>query len=78
MFYPANFSSRSQDLEEAYHDAGQFYWASTKRWSSSKNLINGSIPLIMPRWRVQDIDNEEDWHRAELMHQLVMKELGYG
>lgn len=26
MFWPENFNSRSQDLEEAYQDAGQFYW----------------------------------------------------
>ena len=67
-------SSRSQDLVEAYHDAGQFYWASPQSWSKVINLFEGMRPLILPRWRVQNIDNEEDWMRAELLHQLLMQQ----
>ena len=71
MFEPECFSSRSQDLKEAYHDAGQFYWATPKTWSAVTNLFEGMRPLLLPRWRVQDIDTEEDWQRAELLHQLL-------
>ena len=71
MFNPECFSTRSQDLQEAFHDAGQFYWATPKTWNSIDNLFDGARPLILPRWRVQDIDTEEDWSRAELMHQLL-------
>ena len=71
MFNPECFSSRSQDLQEAFHDAGQFYWATPETWTSIDNLFDGARPLILPRWRVQDIDTEEDWSRAELMHQLL-------
>jgi len=71
MFKPECFSMRSQDLEEAYHDAGQFYWASSSTWRTVGNLFEGSRPLVLPRWRVQDIDTEEDWIRAEKLHQLL-------
>jgi len=71
MFQPEHFNTRSQDLEEAFHDAGQFYWARPQAWATSHNLFNDGRPLILPRWRVQDIDTEEDWTRAELLHQLL-------
>ena len=71
MFQPDQFATRSQDLEEAFHDAGQFYWATPQTWSTVVNLFEGARPIILPRWRVQDIDTEEDWFRAELMHQLL-------
>lgn len=71
MFQPQYFNSRSQDLVEAYHDAGQFYWATPETWRSVKNLFEGMRPLVLPRWRVQDIDTEEDWKRAELLFELL-------
>ena len=67
MWQPHNFCKRSQDLEPAYHDAGQFYWGRAPAWAQAKNLFEGSKALILPRWRVQDIDTEEDWITAELM-----------
>ena len=71
MFQPEQFNTRSQDLEEAFHDAGQFYWARPAAWATSSNLFDDGRPLLLPRWRVQDIDTEEDWHRAELLHRLL-------
>ena len=71
MFEPKHFNTRSQDLEEAFHDAGQFYWARPQAWASTQNLFDEGRPLLLPRWRVQDIDTEEDWKRAELLHQLL-------
>ena len=71
MFHPEHFNTRSQDLEEAFHDAGQFYWGRPEAWATSRNLFEDGRPLILPRWRVQDIDTEEDWTRAELLHQLL-------
>ena len=75
MFQPDQFATRSQDLEEAFHDAGQFYWATPQTWSTVVNLFEGARPIILPRWRVQDIDTEEDWFRAELMHQLLEQQV---
>ena len=77
MWQPEQFSKRSQDLEPAYHDAGQFYWGRPKAWLSSENLFEGSKPLLLPRWRVQDIDTEEDWIRAELIRQALADKLVY-
>lgn len=68
MFQPGHFASRSQDLEEAWHDAGQFYWGRADAWLMQTPLFgHGSTPVILPRHRVQDIDTPEDWERAELM-----------
>lgn len=71
MLDPSMFLQRSQDLKQAYHDAGQFYFAAPDTWRQRKNLFEHSKPLLLPRWRVQDIDTEEDWRQAELMHQLI-------
>jgi pseudaminic acid cytidylyltransferase len=66
MFYPENFNVRSQDLPEAFHDAGQFYWGKTEAWLKQETLFSKkSYPIKIPRWRVQDIDTAEDWIRAE-------------
>ena len=68
MFHPEEFQTRSQDLEEAFHDAGQFYWGTREAWLSQKLIFgSGSVPVLLPRHRVQDIDTPEDWLRAELM-----------
>jgi pseudaminic acid cytidylyltransferase len=68
MFQPEHLLTRSQDLEEAYHDAGQFYWGTREAWLSNEPTFGRSSRLfVLPRWRVQDIDTPEDWHRAELM-----------
>jgi pseudaminic acid cytidylyltransferase len=68
MFQPRYFSWRSQDLEEAFHDAGQFYWGRANAWCSGKAVFStDSAPVIQPRYRVQDIDTPEDWTRAEWM-----------
>jgi len=72
MFEPKNFNVRSQDLEEAYHDAGQFYWGKSDAWLSSKAIFDSeSVPIILPRHLVQDIDTEEDWIRAEWMFKAL-------
>ncbi|RME27668.1 MAG: pseudaminic acid cytidylyltransferase [Candidatus Zixiibacteriota bacterium] len=69
MFQPEHLMTRSQDLEPAYHDAGQFYWARTEAILDGISAFSHhAIPMILPRHEVQDIDTEEDWRRAELMH----------
>ena len=74
MFQPKHHNSRSQDLEDAYHDAGQFYCGTTDTWLNSNSLINKkSYPLLIPSYRVQDIDTLEDWQRAELMFYHINK-----
>jgi pseudaminic acid cytidylyltransferase len=75
MFYPQDESTRSQDLPEAWHDAGQFYWARESTWRQAKGILSSKlIGIPIPRYRVQDIDTPEDWRRAELMFELLSKE----
>ena len=72
MFQPENFLKRSQDLEDAYHDAGQFCWGRVSAFKENEFVFSEcSIPYVIPRHLVQDIDTNEDWIRAELMHQLL-------
>lgn len=72
MFEPEQFNTRSQDLEEAYHDAGQFYWGKVDAWLTEKVIFGPeSTPVILPRHRVQDIDTHEDWQRAELLFKAM-------
>ena len=73
MFWKENFSKRSQDLEEAYQDAGQFYWTNLEVKSNEIMFGNDSIPIVLPRYLVQDIDTLEDWERAEFMYEALFK-----
>lgn len=68
MFSPKHFQTRSQDLEEAYHDAGQFYWGNAPAWLDGRQIFSpDAAPVKLPRSRVQDIDTPLDWEQAELM-----------
>ena len=74
MFYPENFNVRSQDLEEAYHDAGQFYWGKAQAFKDELSIFSETAsPYILPRYLVQDIDTTEDWIRAEAMHKVLQE-----
>ena len=74
MFQPEHFNTRSQDLEEAWHDAGQFYWGNGSAWLEGTAIFSSdAAPVILPRHRVQDIDTPEDWIRAELMFSALAK-----
>ena len=73
MFFPQYYHSRSQDLEVAYHDAGQFYWSSTEVWLENRtNFSEKSTIVKIPAYRTVDIDTKEDWLRAE----VIFKSLG--
>lgn len=68
MFFPEHFESRSQDMPRALHDAAQFYWGRPDAWLSATTMFGPrSRALLIPRWRVQDIDTPEDWLRAEAL-----------
>jgi pseudaminic acid cytidylyltransferase len=73
MFFPEHFSMRSQDLPAALHDAGQFYWGRPSAWMEGKRIFGShSKPIVIPRWRVQDIDTPDDWERAEILAPVIM------
>ncbi len=70
--YPEFALTRSQDLVETFHDAGQFYWGKATAWLSDLPLFSpASTPVFLPRYRVQDIDTQEDWQRAEAMYDVL-------
>lgn len=72
MLYPEHFATRSQDLPEVLHDAGQFYWGLPSAWSGNLKIFGpGSTVVLIPPWRVQDIDTPDDWVRAEYVMSLV-------
>lgn len=72
MFFPEHFKTRSQDLPSALHDAGQFYWGRPSAWIQGKRFFDyHSKPVLIPRWRVQDIDSQDDWKRAELLAKII-------
>lgn len=71
--YPQFRDTRSQDLPAAYQDAGQFYWGRSSAWSSGEVLYSErSLPVILPRHLVQDIDTEEDWVRAQYLYAALV------
>lgn len=75
MFNPEYFNIRSQDLEDAFHDAGQFYWGTADAWLQGRMIFGaGSVPVPLPRHRVQDIDTPEDWVRAEWLFKAMQAE----
>ncbi|MCG5541868.1 MULTISPECIES: pseudaminic acid cytidylyltransferase [unclassified Halorhodospira] len=72
MVHPEYRDTRSQDLEPTYHDAGQFYWGRTTALIDGRPTVSdNSIPVLLPNWRAIDIDTEEDWFRAELLHKTT-------
>jgi pseudaminic acid cytidylyltransferase len=74
MFWPEHELARSNDLPEAYHDAGQFYWLDSKKFLKTKKIYTGdALPVILPRGLVQDIDTPEDWESAEAMYEVAKK-----
>jgi N-acylneuraminate cytidylyltransferase len=76
MFFPECFTARSQDLPTALHDAGQFYWGRPMAWIEGKRIFDKrSKAVIIPRWRVQDIDTQDDWLRAEMLAPIAIKYL---
>jgi N-acylneuraminate cytidylyltransferase len=72
MFFPEHFATRSQDLPVALHDAAQFCWGLPAAWVERRQVFDRhSVPVRIPRWRVQDIDTEEDWERAAQLFALI-------
>lgn len=67
---------RSQDLEEIYHDCGQFYMFRVESFEKEKKLVtDNTAGMIILELEVQDIDNETDWQLAEMKYRLL-KEKG--
>lgn len=74
MFSPEHELTRSNNLEDAYHDAGQFYWLNAQDFHNNKRIYTkDAMPLVLERKMVQDIDTQEDWNRAEKMFEVLKR-----
>ncbi|MCX6735944.1 MAG: pseudaminic acid cytidylyltransferase [Candidatus Parcubacteria bacterium] len=74
MFWPENYTTRTQDMEPSYNDSNQFYFLKTDSFLEQKTLyLKHSLPLIVPQFEGQDINTEEDWGMAELKYELLKK-----
>lgn len=72
MVWPEHELTRSNDLPETFHDAGQFYWLDARRFALEKRIYSAdSRPIVLPRYLVQDIDTPEDWLMAEAMYEAL-------
>ncbi|PCE67641.1 pseudaminic acid cytidylyltransferase [Salinivibrio sp. YCSC6] len=72
MLQLEHLQSRSQDLVETYHDAGQFYWGKVDAFKQGLSMFAPHSRIVkIPRYRAQDIDTVEDWHVAELLYQIL-------
>lgn len=72
MFQPEHLDTRSQDLEPAYHDAGQWYWMRTEPFLRTRELMGPNCAaIVIPEMEAQDIDHEDDWALAELKHHCL-------
>jgi pseudaminic acid cytidylyltransferase len=69
--YPQYAATRTQDLEPAYFDAGQFYWGTVEAWFSGVSPHKSGKGLVIPESRAVDIDTPQDWERAELLYQVM-------
>ncbi len=75
MWNPELYQTRTQDLEEAFHDAGQFYWGRARAWLDGTPIFScDAVPVVLPNERVQDIDTLQDWRAAELKFSIFDKE----
>jgi pseudaminic acid cytidylyltransferase len=71
-FYPEFEMTRTQDLEQAYYDAGQFYWGKAEAWLTNSKIHSNGLAYEIPNWRVVDIDTLDDWQRAEILAPMIM------
>ena len=62
-------NTRTQDIQEKFYDAGQFYFATKKTWLNFERAKKAGLKI--PNWRVVDIDNHKDWKRAEIMYKFL-------
>ncbi len=70
-FNPEHVGTRTQDLEPGYFDAGQFYWGGAQAWLAGLNIHANGRAIVLPEWRVVDIDTPDDWDRAEMLYRAL-------
>ncbi len=75
MMQPENLNRRSQELEPAYHDSGQFYFFKTSVLRTQGRLWTGNTgAIVLSEMEAHDIDHEEDWAVAEFKYRITFHE----
>ena len=70
-------NERTQDIQSLYHDAGQWYWFKTDRLMSSNSIGEMNFKILpMSQWRVQDVDDLDDWVMLELKYKYLNQGAG--
>jgi len=70
--WPENEFKRSQELDELYYDAGQFYFFNIDKFLLTNSLYTStSVGLTISENEVQDIDTDHDWQMAEMKYVLL-------
>ncbi|MDI1291029.1 MAG: pseudaminic acid cytidylyltransferase [bacterium] len=72
--HPEYAGSRTQDLDERWHDAGQFYWGTARAWLDRLSILDNAVGYAVDGSLVCDIDTEEDWRRAEQLHRILLEQ----
>ena len=73
-FQPEHQFTRSQDLEKAYHDTGQFYFFTIAAFLKNRRLVSDNAGgIVISEMQAHDIDTEEDWQVAEFKYQLLTR-----
>lgn len=70
-FFLSDELDRTQDLERAFHDAGQFYWGRRRTWLCNPLIHSNGAGLVLAKTRAMDIDSEDDWILAELLYHSI-------
>jgi pseudaminic acid cytidylyltransferase len=73
FIFPNFEIARTQDLQQTFHDAGQFYWGRAETWINKNKMHSNGIGVVFPKWKFIDIDDENDWKKAELLYEIVNK-----
>jgi pseudaminic acid cytidylyltransferase len=74
FFSPQHELTRTQDHEKSYYDTGQFYWGKASSWLNHKKMHTDGLGMPIPNWRAIDIDNNDDWKRAELIFRSLISD----
>jgi len=67
-------SAQTSNPEAKTKDLATFLPGKPDARVTKERIFNkGSEMVILPRWRVQDIDTSEDWDNAEMIFRLINK-----
>jgi pseudaminic acid cytidylyltransferase len=74
VIFPKYEMLRTQETKDTYHDSGQFYWAKTQTWMTSKSIFSSRCEIVtIPKIKDHDIDTIEDWKFAEQTWKILKK-----